>query len=122
MLANQTDYTATTPDLPQETTDKITELENMINGMKSDNAKIQKDIKDTNNYIQELSTTLNKRIDGVQEASSKLVNDFIGAQKRVNEEKERKENEFKERIRNILAGKQETPSGVEPSSTRGGDT
>ena len=115
VLTNHTYHAATTPDVSQETNDKIAELENMINGMKSDNKKIHQDIQATNNSIQELSTTLHKRIDGVQEASSKLVNNFIDAQKRVNEEKERKENEFKDWIRNTLTGKQETPSGVEPS-------
>ena len=101
VATNQTNQPSTPIAQPQETNSKITELENVIKDMKSENEKVINDIKATKESISELSTKLNKRIDDAQAASSKLFTDFIDAQKIVNDDKERKDNEFKEWIKTL---------------------
>ena len=119
-------HTSQTPvEAPQEITDKISELENMANAIQNEQKEVRTEIQNTKKSINDLSTSLNNRIDESQAASSKLVNDFIIAQKKINLEKEteatKRENEFKEWIRDTIQGNKITPSGVEQSSTRGGD-
>ena len=119
-----TPATPTTTHISNEANDKLSELENIVNNMKTAQEKTQHDLAATKTSIDNLSQTVNDRIDQVEKQGKETMKEFIAAQTKVNSEKalidQQREEDFKKLIMTTLSNK-ETPSGVEQSSARGGD-
>ena len=72
-----------------------------------------------------LSEDLIGKIEDAKQANISVVQEFIKKQTELNTVKEnealKRENDFKDWIKNFMSPKPETPSGVEQGSARGGD-
>ena len=118
------DTSSNNTQLPEATNNRISDLENLVNNIKSAQENTQKELTVTKTSIETLTRNVNERFDEVEKQSSKTINDFIDEQKRINNEKVqadyKREESFKQWIMDTLS-KKESPSGVEQSSARGAE-
>ena len=117
-----------TPTQSSTDTGKVDSLESIVNDLREESKKLAAALEATNKSVNDLAVHVNSElsivredITRVQENTNDTVKKFIEAQKVVNEEKDKKEAEFKAWLVTSLGLKQSTPSGVEQSSARGGN-
>ena len=94
--------------------------------LKEENAKIQETLQVTNKTVEDLKSHVNDEvsqirteIDSLNESTTGAINNFIDEQKRINAEKDAKDEAFKLWLTNNIVPQPKPPRGVEQSSARG---